>query len=91
MPQATNKAGTRKLGTAPDTYSKEFFDDSFGKINQMFAVLGGSTVTGATSLFSGSGVPSPLTGIIGSLYYDSTGHIIYGPKSASGWGSGFPL
>ena len=42
-------------------------------------------------VLSGEGVPSPAIGLIGDQYINTDNGYLFGPKSASGWGSGVPL
>lgn len=42
-------------------------------------------------VLSGAGNPSSVIGLIGDQYINTTTGYIFGPKSASGWGSGFPI
>lgn len=38
-------------------------------------------------LYNGSGPPSASLGTIGDFYLDTTAYMLYGPKTASGWGT----
>lgn len=42
-------------------------------------------------VLSGAGVPSSAIGLIGDQYINTDNGYLFGPKSASGWGSGVPL
>jgi len=42
-------------------------------------------------ILSGTSVPSSSVGDIGDYYWNASGYLLYGPKSASGWGSGVAL
>jgi hypothetical protein len=44
-----------------------------------------------TVIYSGTTAPSTSTGNIGDFYLDLATGILYGPKSASGWGSGISI
>lgn len=44
-----------------------------------------------TQVLSGTVDPSPVIGLIGDQYLNTTTGMIYGPKTESGWGSGFLL
>jgi hypothetical protein len=44
-----------------------------------------------TVIYSGPTAPDAGTGNVGDFYLDLTSDVLYGPKSASGWGSGFSL
>lgn len=51
----------------------------------------GSTGTAGAdgrTVLNGSGAPSGGLGANGDFYIDTTGHLMYGPKSAGAWGSG---
>lgn len=38
--------------------------------------------------YSGSGVPSSESGVVGDFYLDTLNSVYYGPKTESGWGTG---
>jgi hypothetical protein len=42
-------------------------------------------------ILSGASVPSSSVGNIGDYYWNASGYLLYGPKSASGWGNGVVL
>jgi hypothetical protein len=42
-------------------------------------------------IYSGNTTPPAATGAVGDFYLDLATGILYGPKTASGWGSGFSL
>lgn len=42
-------------------------------------------------VLSGAGNPSPTIGLIGDQYINTDNGYLFGPKSASGWGTGVPL
>src|ERR1700730_9529472 len=42
-------------------------------------------------IYSGTTAPLAATGAIGDFYLNETTGLLYGPKTASGWGSGFSL
>lgn len=42
-------------------------------------------------IFSGNGAPATSLGVNGDFYIDLSSGTLYGPKAASGWGSGFSL
>jgi hypothetical protein len=44
-----------------------------------------------TVIYSGTTAPDAGTGNVGDFYLDLTSDVLYGPKAASGWGSGFSL
>lgn len=77
----------QKLGVAPTTYNKEYFDDCAGKINRMFAQL----QSAPNSILSGNGTPPKALGSTGSFYVDLQNKVFYGPKSSNGWAPGFSL
>jgi hypothetical protein len=66
-----------------------------------FSLIGATGVAGATGAmgatgaagvpgsktYSGSGAPASTTGTVGDYYLDKTNYLLYGPKTASGWGS----
>lgn len=43
------------------------------------------------TVLSGSGAPPSATGVEGDFYIDTTAEELYGPKAASGWGTGTRL
>jgi hypothetical protein len=56
----------------------------------------GISITGApgasgSQIYSGSGTPSATLGNNGDYYLDSTSYNLYGPKTASGWGTALSL
>lgn len=52
----------------------------FGSVNTQ-SPTGGS---GSTLILTGSGPPAEATGATGNMYLDTTGHVLYGPKTATG-------
>jgi len=57
---------------------------------------GASGVTGATGaagskIYSGNGAPALSLGNNGDYYLDKTNELLYGPKTASGWGTAISL
>jgi hypothetical protein len=42
-------------------------------------------------IYSGNGAPAAATGAAGDFYIDLTTGLLYGPKTSSGWGTGFSL
>lgn len=42
-------------------------------------------------VLSGAGDPSSAIGLIGDQYINTTNGYLFGPKTASGWGTGVPL
>ena len=42
-------------------------------------------------VLSGVGNPSPAIGLIGDQYINTDNGYLFGPKSASGWGTGVPI
>ena len=54
---------------------------------------GAAGVAGANgaTIYSGNGAPSATTGNVGDFYIDLSASALYGPKSASGWGTGYSL
>jgi hypothetical protein len=61
-----------------------------------FSLVGPTGATGAAgangaTVLSGTTVPSSSTGTIGDFYIDLTTAVFYGPKTSTGWGSGFSL
>ncbi|MDN5284538.1 MAG: hypothetical protein JWR38_812 [Mucilaginibacter sp.] len=56
-----------------------------------FSLKGANGATGATgaagsTTLSGAGVPAASLGKTGDYYLDKTNYLLYGPKTASGWG-----
>ena len=58
--------------------------------SQSYACNGKIGADGKTVL-SGSGAPASATGVEGYFYIDTTAEEIYGPKTASAWGTGTKL
>lgn len=77
----------RKLDLAPDEYSKSYFDNQFGKLNNTIAQLENYS----NPISSGNGPPGNGSGAVGTFYIDLTNKVFYGPKKANGWGSGFSI
>jgi Collagen triple helix repeat (20 copies) len=44
-----------------------------------------------TIIYSGTTAPDPSVGNAGDFYLDLTSGVLFGPKTASGWGSGFAM
>jgi len=44
-----------------------------------------------SQILSGASAPSSSVGNIGDYYWNASGFLLYGPKSASGWGNGVTL
>src|SRR5258705_12187898 len=42
-------------------------------------------------IYSGTIVPAGTTGAVGDFYINLTTGLLYGPKTATGWGTGFSL
>lgn len=51
----------------------------------------GAAGKAGSQIYSGSGAPSAATGTAGDYYLDATNYILYGPKTASSWGTGIVL
>jgi len=49
--------------------------------------LKGTNGAAGSSIFSGAGLPSGSLGNNGDYYIDKTNYLLYGPKTASGWGT----
>lgn len=58
-----------------------------------FSLIGtkGAAGTNGTVIYSGTTIPAASTGAIGDFYIDLATGIFYGPKTNTGWGSGFSL
>ena len=61
-----------------------------------FSLKGATGATGATGAagsktLSGTGVPSAALGNFGDYYLDKTSYLLYGPKTATGWGPAVSL
>ena len=56
-------------------------------------VLGNSGPQGprGSQVLSGAGDPSSAIGLIGDQYINTDNGYLFGPKTASGWGTGVPL
>jgi hypothetical protein len=51
----------------------------------------GPAGTNGSVIYSGNTTPSAATGAVGDFYLDLGTGVLYGPKTAGGWGSGFSL
>jgi hypothetical protein len=51
----------------------------------------GANGTAGSVIYSGTTTPPSATGNTGDFYLDLTTGLLYGPKTASGWGTGFSL
>ncbi|MGY3053871.1 hypothetical protein ACVWYG_002073 [Pedobacter sp. UYEF25] len=51
----------------------------------------GSNGQSGSIIYSGTTVPAAGTGNVGDFYLDKTTALLYGPKTASGWGTGLSL
>jgi len=51
----------------------------------------GTTGTPGSQIYSGSGAPATTAGVAGDYYLDKTNYMLYGPKTASGWGAPISL
>ena len=51
----------------------------------------GANGTNGSVIYSGTTAPPATTGVIGDFYIDLSAGILYGPKTANGWGTGFSL
>jgi hypothetical protein len=51
----------------------------------------GTSGAAGSQIYSGSGVPPATLGNNGDYYLDSTNYNLYGPKTASGWGTALSL
>lgn len=61
-----------------------------------FSLKGATGATGATGAagsktLNGTGVPSASVGNLGDYYLDKTSYLLYGPKTATGWGPAVSL
>lgn len=52
------------------------------------ADAGTGDVTLNATMLNGSGAPAAGLGVVGSMYVDNANNLLYGPKTASGWGGG---
>jgi hypothetical protein len=50
-----------------------------------------SLPTGGSPVLAGSGAPTGALGNIGDLYIDTTGKLLFGPKTVGGWPTGIDL
>lgn len=51
----------------------------------------GANGTNGAQILSGIAPPPPASGVNGDFYFDKLAAVMYGPKSAAGWGDGVPL
>lgn len=66
-------------------------DAGWGTGFSLVGTAGAAGATGATgaagnSVLSGTGVPSAALGKAGDFYLDNSSYLLYGPKTAAGWG-----
>jgi hypothetical protein len=47
----------------------------------------GSAGAAGSKIYGGTGVPDPTLGAVGDYYIDKTAGMLYGPKTATGWGT----
>jgi hypothetical protein len=54
-----------------------------------FSLKGATGAAGAagSKIYSGAGVPATAIGVAGDYYLDKTNYLLYGPKTASSWGT----
>ena len=52
---------------------------------------GEATPSSSNTILNGNTAPTLITGNVGDLYLDTNTNLLYGPKTASGWGTGVPL
>lgn len=103
---AGNGAPAASLGNVGDYYLDQGADNLYGpKTSSGWGSplsLKGSGPAGATGatgaagqsgsqILSGSGVPAAGVGNAGDYYLDITSYLLYGPKTAAGWGGGLLL
>jgi hypothetical protein len=99
-------APATSLGNAGDYYLDQGADNLYGpKTSSGWGSplsLKGSGPAGATGatgaagqsgsqILSGSGLPAAGVGNVGDYYLDITSYLLYGPKTAAGWGGGLLL
>jgi hypothetical protein len=86
------------LGTTGDFYINLTTDLLFGpktvsgwgasvSLSQVGSFTGPANVATGGQLYNGSGPPSSTLGTVGDFYLDTTAYMLYGPKTASGWGT----
>lgn len=51
----------------------------------------GTNGANGSRIHSGTGAPGGATGVAGDFYFDRAAAVMYGPKTASSWGTGVPL
>jgi hypothetical protein len=51
----------------------------------------GATGAAGNKIYSGSGAPATTIGVAGDYYLDKTNYMLYGPKTASSWGTPLSL
>jgi len=51
----------------------------------------GAAGQAGSQIYSGNGGPSTSQGVNGDYYLDAANYVLYGPKTASGWGTGIIL
>lgn len=51
----------------------------------------GTNGTNGSVIYSGTTVPGSTTGAVGDFYLNTATSLFYGPKTSSGWGTGFSL
>jgi len=86
------------VGTIGDFYINLATDMLFGpktvsgwgtsvSLSQVGSFTGAANGATNGQLYNGSGPPSSTLGTVGDFYLDTTAYLLYGPKTATGWGT----
>lgn len=96
-----NGAPSTSVGTTGDFYldltaGMLYGPKTAGGWGTGFSLKGATGATGATgaagnTILSGTGIPAAGLGNVGDYYIDDSSYMLYGPKTAGGWGPATPL
>lgn len=89
-PSGTGNSGDYYLDLTTDVLYGPKSSSGWGSGISLMGNTGAAGKAGSQT-YSGSGAPSAATGTTGDYYLDVTNYILYGPKTASGWGTGIVL
>lgn len=94
-------APSSSLGNAGDYYLDKSTDNLYGPKTSSgwgaaLSLKGATGAAGAagkngSQILNGTGAPAASLGNTGDYYLDQTNYLLYGPKTASGWGGGLML
>lgn len=104
-PATTGKAGDYYLNTSNGNFYGPKTNDGWGNSFSLIGPKGATGATGATGnqgtagtdgaagskILSGTTDPTAAEGAAGDFYLNKTTYVLYGPKTAAGWGMGLEL